>query len=180
MRASVLLFLPALTECGHISDMISEMSRRGLTVRGLYGEGSQAEGYMYQVSNEVTLGVSEEDIIESVELAVSQICQAEYDYMKMNFKNNELLTMDRAKKSFGVLTNAVMLSYKEFLSHIAQVKLGAMLGVMDIQDISAIDELIVDVRPANVCEQYGKSLSKTNRDLFRAEIVGKKLLKIRG
>ena len=180
MRASVMLFLPALTESGYIADMISEMSSRGLTVRGLYGEGSQAEGYMYQVSNEVTLGVSEEDIIESVELAVSQICQAEYDYMKMNFKNNELLTMDRAKKSFGVLTNAVMLSYKEFLSHIAQVKLGAMLGVMDIQDISAIDELIVDVRPANVCEQYGKSLSKTNRDLFRAEIVGKKLLKIRG
>lgn len=180
LRASVMLFLPALTESGNISDLVSEVSRLGLTVRGLYGEGSQAEGYMYQVSNEVTLGVSEEQIIESVEQTVLQICEAERNQMKDLYIKNELRTMDKARKSFGVLTNAVMLSYNEFLSHIAQVKLGAMLGMIDINDLPAIDELIIDVRPANVCEQYGKRLSQINRDLFRAEIVGKKLLKIRG
>lgn len=180
LRASVMMFLPALTESGKIAELVSEVSRLGLTVRGLYGEGSQAEGYMYQISNEVTLGVTEEQIIESVEQTVLQICEAERNEMQSLYIRNELRTMDKARKSFGILTNAVMLSYNEFLSHIAQVKLGAMLGMIDINDISAIDELIIDVRPANVCEQYGKKLTKINRDLFRAEIVGKKLLKIRG
>ena len=87
--------------------------------------------------------------------------------------------MDKARKSYGVLTNALTLEYSEFLSHISNVKLGAMLGMIDIKDISAIDDLIIKVRPANVCEQYGKKLSAINRDLFRAEIVAKKLTKIK-
>ena len=179
MRASVMMFLPALTESGKIGALIREVARLGLTVRGLYGEGSQAEGYIYQISNEVTLGVSEEQILKEVEATVLDICQAERDEMQRIYVRNELKTMDRARKSYGILTNAVMLEYEEFLSHIAQVKLGAMLGMIDIADLNAIDELIIRVRPANVCEQYGKRLSAVNRDLFRAEIVSKKLLKIK-
>ena len=94
------------------------------------------------------------------------------------YVKRELFTMDRAKKSFGVLTNAVLLSYNEFLKRIAEVKLGAMLGMINVADIEAIDDLIVSVRPANLCMQYGKPLSDMDRDLFRAEVVGKKLLKI--
>ena len=73
----------------------------------------------------------------------------------------------------------MLLSYDEFLSHIANVKLGAVLGMLNINDIHQIDELIISTRPANICEQYGKRLSSIDRDLFRAEIVGKKLLKIK-
>lgn len=180
LRASVMMFLPGLTESGKIGALMKEVTSLGLTIRGLYGEGSEAEGYIYQISNEVTLGVSEAQIIKEVESTVLQICQAERDQMQRLYVKNELLTMDKAKKSFGVLTNAVMLSYGEFLAHIARVKLGAMLGMIGISDFSAIDELIIKTRPANVCEQYGKRLSEINRDLFRAEIVGKKLLKIKG
>ena len=179
MRASVMMFLPALTESGKIGALIREVAKLGLTVRGLYGEGSQAEGYIYQISNEVTLGVSEEQILREVEATVLDICAAERDEMKRLYVRNELKTMDKTRKSYGVLTNAVMLEYGEFLSHIAQVKLGAMLGMIDIADLNAIDELIIRVRPANVCEQYGKKLSALNRDLFRAEIVGKKLSKLK-
>jgi protein arginine kinase len=145
----------------------------------LYGEGSDAEGAIYQVSNEVTLGASEYDILKEVEDTVMEICQAERQEEERIYVKKELKTMDRAKKSFGVLTNAVMLSYSEFLSHIANVKLGAMLGMICISDVSAIDDLIISVRPANLCEQYGKRLSSEGRDLFRAELVGKKLLKIK-
>jgi protein arginine kinase len=180
LRASVMMFLPALTESGKIAELVSEVSRLGLTVRGLYGEGSQAEGYMYQISNEVTLGVSEQEIIKEVEQTVLEICQAERDATERLYVKNELATMDRARKSYGVLTNALMLGYGEFLTHVANVKLGAMLGMLNITDISAIDDLIIRVRPANVCEQYGKKLSPIDRDLFRAEIVSKKLLKLRG
>ena len=87
--------------------------------------------------------------------------------------------MDRAKKAYGILTNAVLLSYREFLSLIAEVKLGAILGMIGVSNVEAIDDLIVSVRPANLCVQYGRALSDTDRDLFRAEMVGKKLVKIK-
>lgn len=179
MRASVMMFLPALTESGKIGALIKEVSKLGLTVRGLYGEGSDAEGFMYQISNEITLGVSEEEILSQVEETVLRICQAERDEMQRIYVKNELSTMDKAHKSFGILTNSVLLSYSEFMSHIARVKLGAMLGMIEIKDLFAIDDLIIQVRPANLCEIHGRRLSSVNRDLFRAEIVGKKLLKIK-
>ncbi len=179
LRASVMLFLPALTESGKIRSLIKEISRLGLTVRGLYGEGSSAEGYMYQISNEVTLGVSEYDILLEVQETVEQICKAERAEMERLYGKNELKTMDKTRKSFGILTNAVLLPYGEFLQHIAQVKLGAMLGMINIADLEKIDDLIVAVRPANLCEQYGKKLSATDRDLFRAKVVGSQLLKLK-
>ena len=180
LRASVMLFLPALTVSGKISALIKEANKLGLTVRGLYGEGSEAEGYMYQISNEVTLGVSEYDIIREVQNTVEDICRAEREEMERIFVKNELKTMDRARKAFGILTNAIFLSYGEFLSHVAEVKLGAMLGYINIENVDEIDDLIIKARPANICEQYGKRLSTTDRDLFRAELVGKKLIKLKG
>ncbi len=179
LRASVMLFLPALTESGKIRSIIRQVEKIGLTVRGLYGEGSDAEGYMYQVSNEITIGISEYDILKRVEDAVIKICTAERELMEALYTKNELKTMDRAKKSFGVLTNAVMLSYGEFLGKIAEVKLGAMLGMININDIESIDQLIISVRPAMLCHNYGRKLSQLDRDLLRAEIVGQKLLKLK-
>lgn len=179
LRASVMLFLPALTESGKIGALADEVQKLGLTVRGLYGEGSEAEGFMYQISNEVTLGVSEYDIIREVEATVESICRAERDEMERLYVKHELKTMDKARKAYGVLTNALLLSYGEFMSHIARVKLGAMLGLINISNLSEIDDLIISVRPANICEQYGKRLSAVDRDLFRAEIVGKKLQKLK-
>jgi len=179
LRASVMMFLPALTESGKIGALVEEVSRLGLTVRGLYGEGSNAEGFMYQISNEVTLGVKEIDIIRLVEQTVTRICRAERDEMQRLYLRNELKTMDRARKAYGVLTNAVLLDYSEFLSNIAQVKLGAMLGMINISDIDKLDDLIVSARPAMLCHTYGKKLSALDRDLLRAETVGQKLSKIK-
>ena len=179
LRASVMMFLPALTESGKITAMIKEVAARGFTVRGIYGEGSNAEGYMYQISNEVTLGITEYDILSGVEETVVGICEAERDEMERLYGKRELKTMDKARKAFGLLTNAVLLSYGEFLENIAEVKLGAMLGMIGISDIEELDDLIVSVRPANLCEQYGKKLSAIDRDLFRAEVVSKKLLKLK-
>ena len=179
MRASVMLFLPALTESGKIKGLIGEVAELGLTVRGLYGEGSKAEGCMYQISNEITLGISEYDIIKSVEETVLSVCKLERELEQKLYVKKELVTMDRAKKAYGILTNAVLLSYGEFLSLIAEVKLGAMLGMINISDVEAIDGLIVSVRPANLCKQYGRPLTDTDRDLFRAELVGKKLARLK-
>ncbi len=178
LRASVMLFLPALTESGKIGELIEVVSEKGLTVRGLYGEGSKAEGYMYQISNEITLDLSENEIIRTVEDAVETICKAERMYMKKLYSNKELQTLDRAKKSYGILTNAVLLPYGEFLTHIANVKLGASLGMINFDDLESIDDLVVKVRPYSLCELYGKNLSATDRDLYRAEYVGGRLKKL--
>ncbi|MBR2871466.1 MAG: ATP--guanido phosphotransferase [Clostridia bacterium] len=179
MRASVMLFLPALTQSGKIAELEEEVARRGLTIRGAYGEGTKAEGFYYQLSNEVTLGVSEYQILRLVEEYVIAICQAEREEMERLFVRRELKTMDVARKAYGILTNAVLLDYNEFLSHVAQVKLGAMLGMIEINKIDQIDELIVAVRPAVLCKQYGKQLSPVDRDLYRAEVVRNKLLKLK-
>lgn len=183
LRASVMMFLPALTESGKIGALISEVAELGLTVRGVYGEGSDAEGYMYQISNEVTLGVGEYEILSLVEKTATQICKAERDEMEKRYAKKELKTMDLARKSYGILTNAVMLGYSEFLKLIADVKLGAMLGLIGFKDnsndIEVIDQLIVNVRPANLCERFGKKLNQLDRDILRAEVVSAQLKKLK-
>ncbi len=181
LRASVMMFLPALTEGGKIKSLIKEVKKLGLTVRGAYGEGSEAEGFTYQISNEVTLGVSEYDILREVEKTVDKIRQAERDEMiRLYTGKNELATMDKVLKSYGLLTHSVLLDYTEFLRHISWVKLGAILNVLPIDDVYKLDKLIIAVRPANLCVRSGKKLSSTERDFVRAEIVGDKLRKLRG
>ncbi|MBO5927852.1 MAG: ATP--guanido phosphotransferase [Clostridia bacterium] len=180
LRASVMLFLPALTESGKIGSLENQLSSLGLTIRGLYGEGSDAEGCVYQISNEITLGSSEYDILSVVEDSVERICALERDECERLYAKNHIQTMDKARKAFGILTNAVVLSYSEFLRNIAKVKLGAMLGLIDIEDIEKLDDLIVSVRPFVLCEQFGKDLSPLDRDLVRAEVVSKQLLKLKG
>ncbi len=179
LRASVMLFLPALTESGKIMELCQEVEDLGLTIRGVYGEGSNNEGCMYQVSNEVTLGVSEGEILRKVEDTVMDICLAERDEMELLYAKNDLKTLDKALKSYGVLTNAVMLSYGEFLTHVANVKLGAMLGLVNISDIDKIDDLIVLMRDANLIEYRGKNLSNLEQQMLRAELVAKTLKKIK-
>ena len=180
LRASVMMFLPGLTESGKIGSLIDAVKQRGLTVRGLYGEGTRAEGYVYQISNEITLGVSEREIIDEVSSVVDGICVSEREECERLFLGkNSLRTRDTASKAYGVLTNAVLLPYGEFSERVSEVKLGAMLGLIKIADVSKLDDLAVSVRPANLCERYGKKLSATDRDLFRAEIVGKTLSKLK-
>ncbi|MDY2842209.1 MAG: hypothetical protein SOT08_06000 [Candidatus Borkfalkiaceae bacterium] len=180
LRASVMLFLPALTESGKIAAALERFSELGLTVRGLYGEGSEAEGCTYQISNEVTLGMTESEILNLVEDAVLTVCKAEREEEEKLYASHELQTMDRARKSFGILTNAVLLSYGEFLTEMARVKLGAMLGFIDINDIERLDDLTVAVRPSNLCLAYGKRLSAAERDFYRAETVSRILTELKG
>ncbi len=180
LRASVMLFLPALTESGKIGSLENQLASLGLTIRGLYGEGSEAEGYVYQVSNEVTLGSSEYDILSVVQDSVERICTLEREESERLYAKRQIQTMDKSRKAFGILTNAVVLSYSEFLRYIADVKLGAMLGLLDIEDIEKLDDLTVAVRPYVLSEQFGKELSPLDRDLVRAEVVGKQLLKLKG
>ncbi len=180
LRASVMLFLPALTVNGVIPKMIRSISRLGLTVRGVYGEGSDADGYMYQISNEVTLGVTEEEILSEVEEVVLKVNELE-EAERRNLINGDasLDIRDECMRSYGILTNCAKISTGEFVKLSASVKLGACLGYIDIPDVSAIDDLVIKLSPSNITAAAGKPLTPLERDVYRAQYSAKAFKKMK-
>lgn len=173
LRASVMLFLPALTINGMMPRVLKSISHLGLTVRGIYGEGSQAEGYTYQISNEVTLGVTEEFIISQVKEIVEKVCALEESERKKLKSNLDI--KDETLRSYGILTNCAKLTTDELIRYSSGVKLGACLGFINISDVSAIDELVIRMRPSNVNKASEKELTPLERDIYRAKYTAKYL-----
>ncbi|MDD4002670.1 MAG: protein arginine kinase [Clostridia bacterium] len=175
MRASVMLFLPAVTLNKSINAIINAVNKIGITVRGVYGEGSNAEGYMYQVSNQVSLGLTEYDIIKNVETTVFQICEAEQSARKKMLESNALEIKDIVFRAYGILTNCVKISSAEFMKLISNIKLGAALSIIKVSNVYKISELIVKVQPANITLAAGRALSAEERDIYRADCAAKLL-----
>ncbi|MCD8372544.1 MAG: ATP--guanido phosphotransferase [Clostridia bacterium] len=173
LRASVMLYLPAMTINGLMREVIRLLSKQGLTVRGVYGEGSEAEGYMYQISNEVTLGVTEEDIIDQVDKTARKITELECTERR-NLINgvNSLAVKDKCKRAYGVVTNCARLTSGELVSLAADIKLGACLGYINIDDVYYIDDIVTKMQPYNINKAAGKNLSAEERDIYRADYAG--------
>lgn len=179
LRASVMLFLPAITINGLIPKVVRTITRLGLTVRGVYGEGSDAQGFMYQISNEVTLGVTEEEILSQVEGVVEKIQKLE-EAERRRLKNgpSALDVKDDCMRAYGILTNCARLSTKEFISLASKVKLGSCLGYLDINGVSKIDDLVLKLSPANITAAAGKALTPLERDVYRAQYCVKAFSKM--
>ena len=169
LRASVMLFLPGLTRMKKMNRLIREISRLGHTVRGVYGEGSAAEGYMYQISNEVTLGVSEDYILSEVQRTVLEIVNFEAQARKALLASDFTGAKDRCCRAYGVLSNCERVSYQEFLQLVSDVKLGIALGFLNAKNFSSLDDLIAAVRPANINLYIDKPLTAEERDEYRAK-----------
>ena len=169
LRASVMLFLPGLTRMHKMNRLTREISRLGHTVRGVYGEGSTAEGYMYQISNEVTLGVDEDYILSEVQRAVLEIVNLEAQARKALRKSDFIGMKDECCRAYGVLCNCEQISYGEFIQLASEVKLGIALDFLESKRFSAMDELISAVRPSNLNLLVDKPLTASERDICRAE-----------
>lgn len=179
LRASVMAFLPALTINGVMPKVYRSISRLGLTVRGVYGEGSEAEGYMYQISNEVTLGVTEDEILTQVEEVVKKVAELEEaERLNLRKSSSALDIKDECMRAYGILTNCAKLTTSELIKLSASVKLGACLGYINVKDVSEIDELVVKMRPANITAAASRQLTAIERDIYRAEYVTKHLKQI--
>ncbi|MBO5045801.1 MAG: ATP--guanido phosphotransferase [Clostridia bacterium] len=174
LRASVMLFLPALSRRGRMREISTKLSRIGLTVRGAFGEGSGAEGELFQISNEVTLGISEEEILTAVSDAVKTLVEFELRERDEALKENKIAIKDRAFRAYGILTNCVSIDADEFMSLMADLKLGLALGFFHGQ-MSDLDDLLVAMRPANINRLNGARLDEEKRKLYRAEYAGKAL-----
>ncbi len=170
MRASVMLFLPALTHSGEIDRISKAINNAGLTVRGAYGEGSDASGYLYQISNQVTIGISEVDIIAKVISVVDKVCDAEGLARHSWLKKEGVLLEDMIMRSYGVLQFARKMSSKEFLIHISNVKLGASLDMIDL-DVNMLNTITELCQPANLCHYGGRALNQVERDVLRAKLI---------
>lgn len=172
IRASVMVHLPALTITGQIGNILNSVSKIGIAVRGMYGEGTQSLGDIYQISNQVTLGQSEKDIIENLEGIVKQIITNERKAREDLYKKRKVQIEDRIGRSYGLLTNAKVISTQEFMRLISDVRLGAVLNIVNL-DIQKIDEITTHIQPGNLQKIIGKQLEPYERDIKRAEYVSK-------
>lgn len=180
MRASVMMFLPALTISGKIQEVISMLKNQGLTVRGVFGEGSEASSYIYQISNARSLGVNEQDIIQKVTQSSIKVANLEMQERQYLLNENQNQLKDRVFRAYGILTNAYLLSATEFMRYIGEVKMGVALGLMKFSDNTLIDRLLFDALPSSLTKIAGQeALSETEEKITRAKFVAKTLLNLR-
>ena len=172
MRASVMLHLPALTLSGQIHKLINTVSKLGLTFRGAFGEGTNAVGDMYQLSNQITLGISEEFAIKNLKAITLQLCAQERTAREEMLK--DVSTEDRIFRAYGLLKWARLLSTKELMENLSFVRLGSVTGKINIP-IETVNELMVSMQPATINARAGQKLPTQERDAIRASEVRNKL-----
>lgn len=175
MRASVMVHLPALTMSGSINSIIDSLGQLGMTVRGIFGEGSKATGNIYQISNQVTIGETEENIIERFEQIITEVIDKEREMRRRIYKSDKYGIMDKLMRSFGELTNAVILSSSEAMSRLSDVRFAVELGIIKNVTYQSISTAIYSVLPANIVKNHNTT-DAAERDLKRAEIVREILL----
>lgn len=170
MRAGVILHLPALQAAGQIGALVQNMAKIGITIRGLYGEGSDALGGLYLLSNQATLGRSEEDILRSLETAAGQMCAHERELRAAVLKQDRIAVEDKLMRSVGVLREARVLRLGEFMKMMSDLRLACALEIVDAP-LSYIDELIMDLQPASIRSRAKEALSERQTDERRAEYM---------
>ncbi|MCQ2476580.1 MAG: protein arginine kinase [Clostridia bacterium] len=167
MRASVYLHLPALTACGQISAISNTVSSLGISITGAYGSRHQPLGDIYQVSNRITLGITEETAIANLKSIVLQLINQEKNAAERELKNPAM--EDKLFRAVGLLSNARLVNIGEFMELISYVRMGAVNGILDIP-VEKINELIYDVQPATVSVMNEDINSASARDSKRAEM----------
>ena len=175
MRVSTMVHLPALNLVGNIEGILQTLTRIGLTLRGLYGEGTEFLGNLFQISNQVTLGRSEEEIVENVGGVTSQIIQKEKEARSILLNNNRIKIEDRIWRSWGVLKNAKLMSSQECMKLLSDIRLGVDLEIIKNIDVSVLNEIMIETQPASIQKYSDRELSIEDRDALRAEIIRTKL-----
>ena len=175
MRVSVMLHLPALVMTREIDRVLRSMTKINLAVRGLYGEGSQAMGDFYQISNQVTLGRSERDLIDQISEVVPVIIEYERnarEFLKQESRNE---LNDKVKRALGILNSAESISSEETMQLLSSVRMGVNLGILDNVQIPTINKLFIHTQPAHLQKLHGMELSSADRNAARAQHLRRSL-----
>ena len=177
MRASAMLHLPALVLSETINQVIQSVNKIGLAVRGLYGEGTEAMGNLFQISNQTTLGEKEEDIINRLGKVIGQIIEHERSAREKLLQEKRTMLLDQVGRAYGILGHAHSMNSKEALNFLSLIRLGVDLGFFPSDYRLPADELFMETQPAHLQKNSQQKLSAEERDALRAEIVRNKLRK---
>lgn len=175
LRASVMMHLPGLVLTQQLNQLIPAINQLGLVVRGMYGEGSQALGNIFQISNQITLGKSENDIVEDLTGVVQQIIAQERAARESLVKSSHIQLEDRIFRSYGVLSNARIIETKEASTCISDVRLGIDLGFIENISKSILNELMILTQPGFLQKYAGGPLRPFERDVRRAALIRERL-----
>ena len=176
MRASIMLHLPMLTEAGVMPQLLNTVSKLGFIIRGFYGEGTEAKGCIYQLSNQVTLGISEKAALENLKGISFQIISQENSLRKE--RQNDIKLQDKIMRSLGLLKTAVIISFEEFMAYVSNIRLGVAMGYINDLSMDKINGLIISQGAGNIMLLKGKSLVSEKRDILRAENIRNALINI--
>ncbi len=177
MRGSVMLHLPALVMTRQINQILAAIAKLNFATRGLYGEGTQATGNFFQISNQVSLGHSEGEIIDNINGLIRQIIDQENQAREVLLNQNRPMLEDKINRSFGVLKSAHIITSQETTELMSLVRLGCDLGMIKDINRRIINELFIITQPAHLQKLEDKKLSSTERDLKRADIIRSRLNK---
>lgn len=177
MRASVMLHLPAMSITNQIDKLLCGVSQLGIAVRGVYGEGTKSMGHLYQVSNQGTLGATEETLIEKITQIVMQIAEKELNTREHIKKNNYDELEDDFYRSYGILTNARKINTEEAMRLLSLIKLGSEMGMIQMINEKDIYNLMIKIQPNNISNLTDEGMSVKERDKKRAEILRNELLR---
>ena len=175
MRASAMVHLPGMVLGDQINQVIQAVNKLGLAVRGLYGEGTEALGNIFQVSNQTTLGEKELDVIDRLNKVILQIIEHE-ENARINLLEKKLrVVYDRVGRAYGVLTNAHTVSSKEALNLLSLLRMGVDLDLFPESTRGVIDGLFILTQPAHVQKSARRKLTAEERDVFRADLLRERL-----
>jgi protein arginine kinase len=175
IRVSAMLHLPGLVLGEQINPIIQSVNKLGLAVRGLYGEGTEALGNVFQVSNQMTLGESESMIVERLEKVLSQIIEHEENARQTLLEKKPKVVFNHIGRAYGILANAHSISSKETMNLLSLMRLGVDMGLFPGADRALVDELFLTTQPAHLQKQLSDKLSAEERDLLRADMVRERL-----
>ena len=175
IRVSVLTHLAGLSRTGRIAQVLKSISKLGLSVRGFYGEGSAAQGGFFQISNQTTLGQSEEDIANTVERVARQLVNLEREARSELKRTDEHHLEDEVWRARGVLANARMITSTEVMDKASSLRLGVALEIIDAPDLAALNRLLVVTQPGHLSRTRGEAPSARERDIARADLVRRNL-----
>jgi protein arginine kinase len=175
LRASAMLHLPALVLSDQIGQVLQAVNKIGLAVRGLYGEGTESLGNLYQISNQSTLGESEETIIRRLERVITQVATHERNAREKLMEDDPEMVADKIGRAYGTLRYAHIIDSKEALNHLSLLRLGGTLGFFPRETVVLCDTLLMDIQPAHLQLNANQALTPEERDSIRAKTVRERL-----
>ncbi len=172
LRASFMVHLPMLERTGQLRVILSAVSKFGMTLRGIYGEGTEPLGGIYQISNQITMGKSEQDIISSLKRVTEQIIEKESTTREKLFSEHKIDMEDRVYRSFGILQNCRKITAKEAMDLLSELRLGYLSHVANLPNINtSIYGIMMSIQPGNLISHAKCDLTEYERDIYRADFL---------